>query len=112
VSERGLDGGCCVKVLAPTWQLLRVLGGQGRPPLLTNPWGVSLDEAGRVVVADWGRLSHAVFCYPPRGRGWAVATEGLSSPRGVALLGERHLVVADNHIAPVLKDLHWLPVCF
>ncbi|CAI5773794.1 Hypothetical predicted protein [Podarcis lilfordi] len=96
VSERGLDGGCCVKVLAPTWQLLRVLGGQGRPPLLTNPWGVSLDEAGRVVVADWGRLSHAVFCYPPRGRGWAVATEGLSSPRGVALLGERHLVVADS----------------
>ncbi|XP_062983835.1 uncharacterized protein LOC134399681 [Elgaria multicarinata webbii] len=96
VSERGLDGGCCVKVLGPTWQLLRVLGGASRPPLLTNPWGVSLDEAGRVLVADWGRHSHAVLCYPRRGLGWAVVTQGLSSPRGVTLLGERHLVVADS----------------
>lgn len=96
VSERGLDGGCCVKVLSSTWQVLRVLGDRSRPPLLTNPWGVSLDEAGRVLVADWGRLSHRVFCYPRKGQGWAVVTQGLSSPRGVALLGERHLVVADS----------------
>uniref|UniRef100_A0ACB8FFQ2 Uncharacterized protein n=1 Tax=Sphaerodactylus townsendi TaxID=933632 RepID=A0ACB8FFQ2_9SAUR len=96
VSERGLAGGCCVKVLSASWQLLRVLGGPGRPPLLTNPWGVSLDEAGRVLVADWGRHTHKVLCYPPRGQGWAVASEGLSSPRGVALLGQRHLVVADS----------------
>lgn len=96
VSERGLDGGCCVKVLGADWRLLRVLGGRGSPPTLTNPWGVSLDEEGRVLVADWGRHAHTVLCYPPRGPGWAVVTEGLSSPRGVALLGKRHLVVADS----------------
>uniref|UniRef100_A0A8D0B7Y5 NHL repeat containing protein n=1 Tax=Salvator merianae TaxID=96440 RepID=A0A8D0B7Y5_SALMN len=97
VSERGLDGGCCVKVLGAGWQVLRVLGTPGgSPPRLTNPWGVALDEAGQVLVADWGRQIHSVVCYPPRGAGWPVATEGLNSPRGVALLGERHLVVADS----------------
>ncbi|KAJ6652331.1 hypothetical protein lerEdw1_012741 [Lerista edwardsae] len=68
VSERGLDGGCCVKVLGPAWQVLRVLGARSSPPVLTNPWGVALDEAGRVLVSEWGRHSHHVLCYPPQ---WA-----------------------------------------
>uniref|UniRef100_A0A803TNE0 NHL repeat containing 4 n=1 Tax=Anolis carolinensis TaxID=28377 RepID=A0A803TNE0_ANOCA len=96
VSERGLEGGCCVKVLGPTWRVLRVLGVPGSPPLLTDPWGVSLDDAGRVLVADWGRRDHRVLCFPRKGQGWAVVNKGLSSPCGVALLGEHHLVVADS----------------
>ncbi|XP_043929147.1 uncharacterized protein LOC122803553 [Protopterus annectens] len=98
VSERGFDGGCCVKILGENWQVLRVLGVQnGLGPLLVNPWGVCLDNEGNVLVADWGQ-THSVILFPATQEVpiQTVVTEGLSSPRGLATLQDCHLVVADS----------------
>ncbi|MFT7799946.1 tripartite motif-containing protein 3 [Arapaima gigas] len=101
VSERGAwraQGGQapCVKVLDPSWTLLRILGVcPGMGPVLSCPWGVCIDEEGNVLVADWGK-QHQVVMYPAQGAGLLVVTQGLSSPRGLALLPEGHLVVSDS----------------
>ncbi|XP_040190040.1 uncharacterized protein LOC120921599 [Rana temporaria] len=96
ISERGLDGGCCVKVLREDWQLLKVLGLKGSPgPSLCNPWGVCVDSEGGVLVADWGQ-KHSIIYYPASKRTQVLVTEGLSSPRGLALLQDGLLLVADS----------------
>ncbi|XP_068122573.1 uncharacterized protein [Hyperolius riggenbachi] len=96
ISERGLDGGCCVKVLKEDWQLLKVLGLKQSPgPSLFNPWGVCLDSEGGVLVADWGQ-KHSIIFYPAKGPARTLVSEGLSSPRGLALWQDCLLLVADS----------------
>ncbi|KAG8545438.1 hypothetical protein GDO81_020872 [Engystomops pustulosus] len=96
VSERGLDGGCCVKVLGDNWQLLKVLGLKSGPgPAVCNPWGVCMDSEGGVLVADWAQ-THRIIYYPPRRVALVIVEEGLSSPRGLALWQDGLLLVADS----------------
>ncbi|KAM8976882.1 uncharacterized protein RCH25_036090 [Pelodytes ibericus] len=96
ISERGIDGGCCVKVLGEDWQLLKVLGLKDRNgPTLYNPWGVCIDNEGGVLVADWAR-KHSIIYYPPRKPAQVIITEGLSSPRGLAMWQDCLLLVADS----------------
>ncbi|XP_075053994.1 uncharacterized protein LOC142140032 [Mixophyes fleayi] len=96
VSERGLDGGCCVKVLREDFQLLKVLGLKDTPgPSLFNPWGVCVDNEGGVLVADWGQ-THSVIYYPAKKPARFIVAEGLSSPRGLALWQDSLVLVADS----------------
>uniref|UniRef100_A0A8C9RMS1 Uncharacterized protein n=1 Tax=Scleropages formosus TaxID=113540 RepID=A0A8C9RMS1_SCLFO len=101
VSERGAWGGQggrapCIKVLDSSWTLIRILGVcPGMGPVLSCPWGVCIDGDGNVLVADWGKR-HQVVMYPAQGVGEPVVAQGLSSPRGLALLPEGHLVVSDS----------------
>lgn len=98
VSERGSETGRvpCIKVLEPGWNTIRVLGVcAGMGPVLVCPWGICVDGDGNVLVADWGER-HRVLLFPARGAGWPLVTQGLSSPRGVALLPEGHLAVSDS----------------
>ncbi|KAI1885209.1 hypothetical protein AGOR_G00217820 [Albula goreensis] len=98
VSERGSETGRepCVKVLDSSWCTVRVLGVcTGMGPLLSCPWGICIDQDGDVLVTDWGE-GHRVVVYPTRGVGRPLITQGLSSPRGLALLPEGHLVVSDS----------------
>ncbi|XP_046902437.1 uncharacterized protein LOC124485124 isoform X2 [Hypomesus transpacificus] len=98
VSERGSETGRepCVKVLEPGWNTVRVLGVcSGMGPVLVCPWGICIDGEGNVLVADWGE-QHRVVLYPTQGAGRVVVSQGLSSPRGLALLPEGHLVVSDS----------------
>ncbi|KAG7463698.1 hypothetical protein MATL_G00179380 [Megalops atlanticus] len=98
VSERGSETGRepCVKVLEPGWSTIRILGVcSGMGPLLSCPWGICIDRDGDVLVADWAE-EHRVVMYPARGQGRPVITQGLSSPRGLTLLPEGHLVVSDS----------------
>ncbi|KAK2904905.1 hypothetical protein Q8A67_006704 [Cirrhinus molitorella] len=71
VSERGSEMGQepCVKILGPGWDTLRIL--------------------------DWGE-KHRVILYPSEGTGRVIVSEGLSSPRGLALLPNDLLVVSDS----------------
>ncbi|XP_072542459.1 uncharacterized protein [Salminus brasiliensis] len=107
VSERGSDTGRepCVKVLGPGWNTLRILGiCSGMGPVLTSPWGLCIDKDGAVLVADWAE-QHRVVLYMPEGTGRVIVTEGLSSPRGLALLPNGLLVVSDSmhHCIKVYK---------
>ncbi|XP_056408603.1 uncharacterized protein LOC130312935 [Hyla sarda] len=96
VSERGLDGGCCVKVLGEDWQILRVLGLKSSPgPALYNPWGVCMDSEGGVLVADWAQ-AHSIIYYPTRKPARVIVADGLSSPRGLALWQDGLVLVADS----------------
>ncbi|KAK3568419.1 hypothetical protein QTP86_005882 [Hemibagrus guttatus] len=98
VSERGSEAGRepCVKVLGSDWNILRILGVcSSMGPVLTSPWGLCIDSNGAVLVADWAE-QHRVVLYPPEGLGRTVVTEGLSSPRGLALLPNGFLVVSDS----------------
>ncbi|KAG2456503.1 uncharacterized protein LOC120523064 [Polypterus senegalus] len=98
VTERGKEdeGGACVKVLGPDWNTIRVLGLNANfGPVLSCPWGVCIDMEGNVLVADWSK-EHTVLIYPPQGKGRPLITQGLSSPRGLALLPDGQLVVADS----------------
>uniref|UniRef100_A0AAY5EGE0 E3 ubiquitin-protein ligase TRIM32 n=1 Tax=Electrophorus electricus TaxID=8005 RepID=A0AAY5EGE0_ELEEL len=98
VCERGSETGreACVKVLGPDWNTLRILGVcSAMGPVLTSPWGLCIDKEGAVLVADWA-VQHRVVLYPPEGTGRVVVTEGLSSPRGLALLPSGLLVVSDS----------------
>lgn len=98
VSERGNETGCvpCIKVLESGWNTVRVLGVcAGMGPVLACPWGICIDADGNVLVADWGE-QHRVLLYPAQGVGWPIVTEGLSSPRGLALLPEGQLAVSDS----------------
>ncbi|XP_041127575.1 uncharacterized protein LOC121327555 [Polyodon spathula] len=98
VSERGSETGgeACVKVLGPDWNIIRVLGlNPSLGPVLSCPWGVCINREGDVLVADWGK-EHRVLLYPTQGKGWTIVREGLSSPRGLTLLPEGHLVVVDS----------------
>uniref|UniRef100_A0A8C5N3I9 Uncharacterized protein n=1 Tax=Leptobrachium leishanense TaxID=445787 RepID=A0A8C5N3I9_9ANUR len=96
ISERGFDGGCCLKVLREDWQIVKVLGLKGNPgPTLSNPWGVCIDSEGGVLVADWGKC-HSIVYFPPAKPARCIVTEGLSSPRGLALWQDRLLLVADS----------------
>uniref|UniRef100_A0A8B9GP51 NHL repeat containing 4 n=1 Tax=Astyanax mexicanus TaxID=7994 RepID=A0A8B9GP51_ASTMX len=98
VSERGSDTGRepCVKVLGPDWNTLRILGVcSGMGPVLSSPWGLCIDKDGAVLVADWAE-QHRVVLYLPEGTGSVIITEGLSSPRGLALLPNGLLVVSDS----------------
>lgn len=98
VSERGSETGRepCVKVLGPDWNILRILGVcSSMGPVLTSPWGLCIDRDGAVLIADWAE-QHCVVLYPPEGTGRIMVTEGLSSPRGLALLPNGFLVVADS----------------
>ncbi|OCT96234.1 hypothetical protein XELAEV_18013909mg [Xenopus laevis] len=96
ITERGLDGGCCVKVLREDWQILKILGLKENPgPKLCNPWGVCIDSEGGVLVADWGN-THSIVYYPPKRPAKVLVSEGLSSPRGLALWQDTLLLVADS----------------
>lgn len=98
VSERGSETGQvpCVKVLGPDWNILRILGVcASMGPVLTSPWGLCIDHDGSVLVADWAE-QHRVVLYPPKGKGRIMVTEGLNSPRGLALLPNGLLVVSDS----------------
>ncbi|KAK3529919.1 hypothetical protein QTP86_007236 [Hemibagrus guttatus] len=90
VSERGNETGraACVRVLEPGWNTVRTLGVcSGMGPVLTSPWGICIDADGNVLVADWGK-QHRVLLYPAVGVGRDIVSQGLSSPRGLALLPE------------------------
>lgn len=107
VSERGNENGraACVRVLEPGWNTIRTLGVcSGMGPVLTSPWGICIDADGNVLVADWGK-QHRVVLYPAVGVGRDIVTQGLSSPRGLALLPEGHLVVSDsmNHCIKIYR---------
>ncbi|XP_077155081.1 uncharacterized protein LOC143817498 isoform X2 [Ranitomeya variabilis] len=96
VSERGLDGGCCVKVLGEDWQLLKVLGLKSSPgPVLCNPWGVCVDSQGGVLVSDWAQ-THRLIYYPGRKPARVIVSGGLSSPRGLAVWQDGLVLVADS----------------
>ncbi|KAK9538019.1 hypothetical protein VZT92_005581 [Zoarces viviparus] len=98
VSERGNETGHvpCIKVLEPGWNTVRVLGiCAGMGPVLSCPWGISIDTDGNVLVADWGE-QHRVLLYPAQGVGSTIVTQGLSSPRGLALLPEGQLAVSNS----------------
>uniref|UniRef100_A0A9J8D0H7 E3 ubiquitin-protein ligase TRIM32 n=1 Tax=Cyprinus carpio carpio TaxID=630221 RepID=A0A9J8D0H7_CYPCA len=98
VSERGNENGRapCIKVLEPGWNTIRILGiCSGMGPVLSNPWGICIDADGDVLVADWGK-QHCIVLYPPVGVGRSIVSQGLSSPRGLAVLPDGHLVVSDS----------------
>uniref|UniRef100_A0AAY4D186 NHL repeat-containing protein n=1 Tax=Denticeps clupeoides TaxID=299321 RepID=A0AAY4D186_9TELE len=98
VSERGSETGRepCVKVLDPGWTTLKVLGVcPGMGPVLSSPWGICIDHDGAVLVADWAER-HRVVLFPAQGIGRVVVSDGLSSPRGLALLPSGSLVVSDS----------------
>ncbi|CAG04998.1 unnamed protein product, partial [Tetraodon nigroviridis] len=108
VSERGNETGRvpCIRVLEPGWNTIRILGVcSGLGPVLTSPWGLGIDGDGDVLVADWGKQHHRLLLYPARGPGWPLVSHGLSSPRGLALLPDGHLVVSDsmNHCVKVYR---------
>uniref|UniRef100_A0AAY4C8K4 Uncharacterized protein n=2 Tax=Denticeps clupeoides TaxID=299321 RepID=A0AAY4C8K4_9TELE len=107
VSERGIEAGRppCIRVLEPGWNTIRILGVcSGMGPVLSCPWGICIDKDGDVLVADWGK-QHRVVLYPAVGVGRSIVTQGLSSPRGLALLPEGHLVVSDsmNHCIKIYR---------
>lgn len=107
VSERGNETGraACIKVLESGWNTIRTLGVcSGMGPVLTSPWGICIDADGNVLVADWGK-QHRVVLFPAVGVGRDIVTQGLSSPRGLALLPEGHLVVSDsmNHCIKIYR---------
>ncbi|XP_068079759.1 uncharacterized protein [Danio rerio] len=98
VSERGSEIGQepCVKILGPGWDILRILGVcPSLGPVLSCPWGLCIDKDGAVLVADWGE-KHRVLLYPSEGPGRVILADGLSSPRGLALLPNDLLVVSDS----------------
>ncbi|XP_073710908.1 uncharacterized protein [Misgurnus anguillicaudatus] len=98
VSERGNEMGQepCVKILGPGWDTLRILGVcPSLGPVLSCPWGLCIDKDGDVLVADWGG-QHRVVLYPAEGPGRVIVSDGLSSPRGLALLPKDLLVVSDS----------------
>lgn len=108
VSERGNETGRvpCIRVLEPGWSTIRILGVcSGLGPVLTCPWGLCIDADGDVLVADWGKQHHRVFIYPTKGVGWPLVSDNLSSPRGLALLPEGHVVVSDsmNHCVKIYR---------
>ncbi|KAA0715648.1 hypothetical protein E1301_Tti008487 [Triplophysa tibetana] len=98
VSERGSEMGQepCVKILGPGWDTLRILGVcPNLGPVLSCPWGLCIDKDGAVLVADWG-AQHRVVLYPAEGPARVLVSDGLSSPRGLALLPKDLLVVSDS----------------
>lgn len=108
VSERGNETGRvpCIRVLEPGWSTIRILGVcSGLGPVLTCPWGLCIDSDGDVLVADWGKQHHRVLLYPAKGVGWPLVTDNLSSPRGLALLPDGHVVVSDsmNHCIKIYR---------
>lgn len=108
VSERGNETGRvpCIRVLEPGWNTIRILGVcSGLGPVLTCPWGLCIDSDGDVLVADWGKQHHRVLLYPAKGVGWPLVTDNLSSPRGLALLPDGHMVVSDsmNHCIKIYR---------
>lgn len=108
VSERGSETGRvpCIRVLEPGWNTIRILGVcSGLGPVLTSPWGLGIDSDGDVLVADWGKQHHRVLLYPAKGVGWPLVTDNLSSPRGLALLPDGHVVVSDsmNHCIKIYR---------
>lgn len=108
VSERGNETGRvpCIRVLEPGWNTIRILGVcSGLGPVLTSPWGLGIDSDGDVLVADWGKQHHRILLYPANGVGWPLVTENLSSPRGLALLPDGHVVVSDsmNHCIKIYR---------
>ncbi|CAG5933638.1 unnamed protein product [Menidia menidia] len=108
VSERGSDSGRvpCIRVLEPGWSTIRILGVcSGLGPVLTCPWGLCIDSDGDVLVADWGKQKHSVLIYSSKGTGWPLVTDNLSSPRGLALVPDGHVVVSDsmNHCIKIYR---------
>ncbi|KAK9524078.1 hypothetical protein VZT92_017945 [Zoarces viviparus] len=108
VSERGNETGRvpCIRVLEPGWNTIRILGVcSGLGPVLTCPWGLCIDNDGDVLVADWGKQHYRVLLYPSKGVGWPLVNDSLSSPRGLALLPDGHLVVSDsmNHCIKIYR---------
>lgn len=108
VSERGNETGRvpCIRVLEPGWNTIRILGVcSGLGPVLTSPWGLGIDSDGDVLVADWGKQHHRILLYPAKGLGWPLVNDNLSSPRGLALLPDGHLVVSDsmNHCIKIYR---------
>ncbi|KAG7501562.1 hemopexin isoform X1 [Solea senegalensis] len=108
VSERGNETGRvpCIRVLDPSWTTIRILGVcSGLGPVLTCPWGLSIDSDGDVLVTDWGKQHHRVLFYPSKGVGWPLVSDNLSSPRGLALLPDGHVVISDsmNHCIKIYR---------
>ncbi|XP_058478408.1 uncharacterized protein LOC131452887 [Solea solea] len=108
VSERGNETGRvpCIRVLDPSWTTIRILGVcSGLGPVLTCPWGLSIDSDGDVLVTDWGKQQHRVLFYPSKGVGWPLVSDNLSSPRGLALLPDGHVVISDsmNHCIKIYR---------
>uniref|UniRef100_A0A3P9ATT4 B-box C-terminal domain-containing protein n=1 Tax=Maylandia zebra TaxID=106582 RepID=A0A3P9ATT4_9CICH len=108
ISERGNETGRvpCIRVLEPGWNTIRILGVcSGLGPVLTCPWGLCIDSDGDVLVTDWGKQHHRVLIYPSKGVGWPLVTDNLSSPRGLALLPDGHMVVSDsmNHCIKIYQ---------
>lgn len=108
VSERGNETGRvpCIRVLEPGWSTIRILGVcSGLGPVLTSPWGLGIDSDGDVLVADWGKQHHRILLYPAKGLGWPLVNDNLSSPRGLALLPDGHVVVSDsmNHCIKIYR---------
>lgn len=108
VTERGNETGRvpCIRVLEPGWNTIRILGVcSGLGPVLTCPWGLCIDSDGDVLVTDWGKQKHCVLMFPSKGVGWSLISDNLSSPRGLTLLPDGHVVVSDsmNHCIKIFR---------
>lgn len=108
VTERGNETGRvpCIRVLEPGWNTIRILGVcSGLGPVLTCPWGLCIDSDGDVLVTDWGKQKHCVLMFPSKGVGWPLISDNLSSPRGLTLLPDGHVVVSDsmNHCIKIYR---------
>uniref|UniRef100_A0A8C5M8R5 Uncharacterized protein n=1 Tax=Leptobrachium leishanense TaxID=445787 RepID=A0A8C5M8R5_9ANUR len=96
VSERGLKGKSCVKVLSENWMTLKILGlEESLGPRLHNLCGVCVDNEGGVFVADCGETNRLIY-YSPNNLAQVIVKEGLRTPRGLALWNNSLLLVADS----------------
>jgi sugar lactone lactonase YvrE len=76
--------------------------GEG-PGELFDPIGLTVDDAGRVWVADWLRGHGRVHGFAPDGRHlgtWSVGDDGrrLRDPQSVAIDAQGRIVVADRSL--------------
>jgi sugar lactone lactonase YvrE len=85
-----------VRVFDPRGAFLREVASPGSGPgQVGGPWGVTVDPAGRPIVADTGNGRVEAFASYPDGSGFLDSLGGLGSPSDVALAPGAQLYVAD-----------------
>jgi hypothetical protein len=85
-----------VRVFDPRGAFLREIAGPGTDPgQVAGPWGVTIDRAGRPIVADTGNGRVEAFASYPDGSGFLDSLGGLGTPSDVALAPGAQLYVSD-----------------
>src|SRR5207244_9513308 len=85
-----------VRVFDPRGAFLREIAGPGSDPgQVAGPWGVTVDRAGRPIVADTGNGRVAAFASYPAGSGFLASLGGLGTPSDVAVAPGAQLYVSD-----------------